>query len=263
MLKARSSVLFSATLLPIQYYKELLAGTPDDYEIYAKSIFNPDKKGLFISSDVTSRYTKRDESQYRNIAACINAIVSRRHGNYLVFFPSYAFLNNVRDMYEEMFMPGLSECIYQTSGMKEEEKEEFLSNFTKERTDSLLVGFCVLGGIFSEGIDLKNDALIGAIVVGTGIPQVCPEIDLIRDFFDKRGESGYDYAYKFPGMNKVLQAAGRVIRTENDVGIVALLDERFLQNSYKSLFPREWANFEIISIDTVAGRVERFWNEWL
>jgi Rad3-related DNA helicase len=132
-----------------------------------------------------------------------------------------------------------------------------------EEEDHTLIGFCVLGGIFGEGIDLKNDSLIGAIIVGTGIPQVCHERELLKSYFDEHGENGFDYAYRYPGMNKVLQAAGRVIRTVEDVGIIALLDERFLQLSYRRLFPREWETFETVSLDNIAKRVERFWDSWL
>ena len=260
---ARSTVLFSATLLPIQYYKELLAGKPEDYEVYAKSVFDPRKKGLFIARDVTSKYTRRGESEYRAIASYIHGVVSKRHGNYMVFLPSYVFLQNIYEAYEKLFFDPDITCIAQSSGMREEEREEFLSRFNEERTDSVLIGFCVMGGIFSEGIDLKNDALIGAIIVGTGLPQICLEQDIIKDFFDSRGGNGFDYAYRFPGMNKVLQASGRVIRTEEDIGVVALLDERFLQNSYRSLFPREWSDYDIVSLDSVSSSIERFWDEWL
>lgn len=133
----------------------------------------------------------------------------------------------------------------------------------EEDEDVVLIGFCVLGGIFGEGIDLKNDDLIGAVIVGTGLPQVCFEREMLRDFFDGGGEDGFDYSYRYPGMNKVLQAAGRVIRTMEDVGLVALLDERFLQLSYRRMFPREWEKYVPVTLDTVAKQVERFWNEWL
>ena len=133
----------------------------------------------------------------------------------------------------------------------------------EEEEDTILIGFCVLGGIFSEGIDLKNDSLIGAIIVGTGLPQVCSEREILKGYFDVEGDNGFDYSYRYPGMNKVLQAAGRVIRTVEDVGIIALLDERFLQMSYRRLFPREWEHFEMVTVDTVAKRVERFWDSWL
>ena len=126
-----------------------------------------------------------------------------------------------------------------------------------------MIGFCVLGGIFSEGIDLKNDSLIGAIIVGTGLPQVCYEREILKDYFDEHGGNGFDYAYRYPGMNKVLQAAGRVIRTAEDIGIIALLDERFLQASYLRLFPREWSDFQVVSQDNVQKNIERFWDSWL
>ena len=121
------------------------------------------------------------------------------------------------------------------------------------------MGFCVLGGIFSEGIDLKNDSLIGAVIVGTGLPQVGGEREILKEYFGESGENGFDYAYRYPGMNKVLQAAGRVIRTVEDAGVIALLDERFLQLTYRRLFPREWQSFEEVTVETVAERVNRFW----
>ena len=141
---------------------------------------------------------------------------------------------------------------------------EALINFPIEReADNSLLGFCVMGGLFSEGIDLKHDALIGAIVVGTGLPQVCNENEILKEYFHAQGKNGFDYAYRFPGMTKVLQASGRVIRTHEDVGIVALLDERFQEYSYRRMFPREWENYEIVQLDRIGKRVERFWNEWL
>ena len=141
--------------------------------------------------------------------------------------------------------------------------EEVIHNGGQKGMDSTLLGFCVLGGIFSEGIDLKKDSLIGAVIVGTGLPQVCNEREILKLFFDSQGDNGFDFAYRFPGMNKVLQAAGRVIRTVEDVGIVALLDERFLTGAYLKMFPREWESYERVSLDQIEKRVERFWDEWL
>ena len=135
-----------------------------------------------------------------------------------------------------------------------------LDAFTAER---MLIGFCIMGGIFGEGIDLKNDSLIGAIIVGTGLPQVCFERNILANYFDKAGNNGFDYAYRYPGMNKVLQSAGRVIRTAQDIGVVALLDERFLELQYRRMFPREWSQFETVNIDNISKKVEKFWNEWL
>ncbi|MCQ2520186.1 MAG: ATP-dependent DNA helicase [Lachnospiraceae bacterium] len=266
MQAARSSILFSATLLPIQYYKELLSGTAEDYEVYAKSVFDPKKRRILVANDVTSKYTRRNETEYTRIANYITDIVRERNGNYMAFFPSYGFMNKV---YEYTDFAGCEaqniEIIVQSSDMKEADREEFLNRFQPENgnEDKSLIGFCVMGGIFSEGIDLKNDALIGAIIVGTGIPQVCLEQDIIKDFFDNRGENGYDYAYRYPGMNKVLQAAGRVIRTEEDIGVVALLDERFLERKQRMLFPREWEDCRVVNLESAPGVIESFWNEWL
>lgn len=278
MQRGRSTILFSATFLPIQYYKKLLGGDEEDYEVYAQSVFNREKRALFIANDVTSKYTRRSEDEYYNIAAYIEEIVKNRHGNYMVFCPSYAFLHTIYEKYQECFAGEDRECIIQSEYMSETEREEFLARFrgnreldlssgidmeVEEEEEGILIGFCVLGGVFSEGIDLKNDSLIGAIIVGTGLPQVCNEREIVKAYFDGAGENGFDYSYRYPGMNKVLQAAGRVIRTVEDVGIIALLDERFLQFAYRRMFPREWDNFETVSLSTVGKRVERFWNEWL
>lgn len=275
MEKGVASVLFSATLLPIQYYKKLLGGTPEDYEVYAKSTFDPAKRALLIGRDVTSRYSMRSTMQYRAIARYIHSVVSAKKGNYMVFFPSHHFLKQVYQEFDFLYGDAADiECIVQQEYMKEEERAAFLGHFLGnddldltsiihmdiETEDAkILVGFCVLGGIFGEGIDLKNDSLIGAVVVGTGIPQVCLERELIREYFDENMNGGYEYAYLYPGMNKVLQAAGRVIRTQEDTGVVALLDDRFLQNSYRALFPREWNNYQVVDQKSIETAVAAFW----
>lgn len=265
MHKGRSTILFSATLLPIQYYKKLLGGDPTDYEVYAKSTFDEKKKALFIANDVTSKYARRSESEFLRIAEYIYEVVRQRHGNYMVFLPSHLFLEQVYHCFMEgYYQADFMECIVQEDYMSEAKREEFLLRFHQElKAASVLIGFCVMGGIFSEGIDLKRDSLIGAVIVGTGIPQVGCERELLRQYFDARGENGFDYAYRYPGMNKVLQSAGRVIRTAEDIGVVALLDERFLEPRYRRMFPREWSQYEVVSVSGIAGRVEHFWNEWL
>lgn len=277
MMRGRSSVLFSATFLPIQYYKRLLGGDKEDYEVYAQTVFHPKKRALLIAGDVTSKYSRRSEEEYKKIARYIHEIVKNRRGNYMVFCPSYSFMQTVCELYQQNFAGEEAECIWQSEFMSEEEREAFLTRFRGNEDfdlqpgigmeieleeDRTLIGFCVLGGIFSEGIDLKNDSLIGVIIVGTGLPQVCSEREILRDYFSADGESGFDYSYRYPGMNKVLQAAGRVIRTAEDVGIIALLDERFLQPAYRKMFPREWNVFERVKVDTVAGSVKRFWDSW-
>ncbi|MFI3213145.1 MAG: ATP-dependent DNA helicase [Eubacteriales bacterium] len=276
--RGRSSILFSATLLPIQYYKRLLGGNDEDYEVYANSTFLPAKKLLLVANNVTSKYTRRSHMEFYHIAKHIYEIINKRHGNYMVFFPSHQFLKQVSLVYEEYFLDvDMVEIMMQEEYMDELERELFLKRFVGnpdidfraiqgidiEVEDKSLVGFCVLGGIFSEGIDLKYDSLIGAIIIGTGLPQVCTERELIKSYFDKRKENGFEYAYQFPGMNKVLQSAGRVIRTNEDVGIVALLDERFLAISYQKLFPREWETYQVVDQNTIGKEVEKFWNEWL
>ena len=252
----RSSILFSATFLPIQYYKKLLGGEPTDYEVYAKSVFDPKNSAILLASDVTSKYTRRSEEEYRRIAGYVDEVVHAKKGNYMIFCPSHAFMRNVFDIYKEMFAKADEECIIQQETMSEEDRESFLELFSLSEN---ITAFCVLGGIFGEGIDLKEDRLIGSVIIGTGLPQVCFERELLKEFFDEEDDNGFDYAYRYPGMNKVLQAAGRVIRTERDRGVIALLDERFLQNNYNKLFPREWVNASKVSINTVYDRLMDFW----
>lgn len=277
MLRARSTILFSATLLPIQYYKKLLGGQEEDYEVYAKSVFSDEKRALLIGRDVTSRYTRRCKEEYYNIARYLYEITKVKTGNYMAFFPSHQFLQQVYEAFAEHFQPlGKVECIVQEDRMDEEAREAFLARFADngecdlqsaihmeiETEDSSLLGFCVLGGIFSEGIDLKKDSLIGAVIIGTGIPLVSVEKEILKGYFDSRGEDGFNYAYRYPGMNKVLQAAGRVIRTTEDVGVVALLDDRFLTREYQRMFPREWGNYEVVTAEKAAEQVEKFWSAW-
>ena len=255
--QARSTILFSATLLPIQYYKELLGGEKEDYEVYAHSVFPTQNRGLFVARDVTSKYTRRGPREYERIAEYLHAMVWSKKGNYLAFFPSYIFMEEVYSTYISMYAGEEVEYLLQQEDMTEQDREGFLDAFRQENERALL-GFCVLGGIFSEGIDLKHDSLIGAAIVGTGLPQVGQERELLKQYFDKQGQ-GFDYAYRFPGMNKVLQAAGRVIRTAEDVGVVLLLDERFLQSTYRALYPREWEHLQVVDRINVAEKLEEFW----
>lgn len=150
--------------------------------------------------------------------------------------------------------------IAQENSMSEMDREDFLATFN-ENKDGTLLGFCVLGGIFSEGIDLRKDSLIGTIIVGPGLPSICTSCQILRDFYDDKSGMGYEYAYIYPGMNKVLQAAGRVIRTEEDQGVIALLEERFLNDQYLRLFPKEWYNYKTVVLDNVKEEVLDFWNK--
>ena len=258
--QGRAAVFFSATLLPINYYKELLSGNKDDYAVYAHSPFDTKKRLLAIGRDVTSRYTRRNETEYRKIADYICTVADSKHGNYLVFFPSYKYMNAVLGC-----MPDDAADKYelkvQRQNMSEADKEDFLERFDENSGEKSLIGMCVMGGVFSEGIDLKNDSLIGVIVVGTGLPAINTASELLRQFYDEKEGCGYEYAYVYPGMNKVLQAAGRVIRTDEDRGVILLLDNRFLESSYNSLFPVEWNEYKTVTRDSVYEEVLDFWRE--
>ena len=261
MQKGLSSILFSATLLPIDYYKSLLGANPEDYEVYAKSVFEPEKLMVMIGTDVTSQYKKRGSSQYMRYASYINKTVTNKPGNYMVFFPSHSFLKSVYEVYEDVFSDEEKEILFiQEEHMDELGREQFLSAFDLNGEKSV-IGFCVLGGIFGEGIDLTGERLIGSIIVGTGLPLVCEERELLKEYFENRGYNGFDYAYRFPGMNKVLQSAGRVIRTTEDIGIVELLDERFLLGDYNRLFPREWQQLQTVKLDSVDKKIVDFWKK--
>lgn len=260
--KGNSTVYFSATLLPINYYKKLLSKDTDDYAIYAKSPFNADHRLLAIGQDVTTKYTARGEVMYGRYAAYIRNVIQGKCGNYLVFFPSYRFMQDVYEAYLalEVAEPIKAKVILQSAGMNETKREEFLEAFEEENQETL-VGFCVLGGVFSEGIDLDEEKLIGAMIVGTGLPQVCYEREILKDYFDQIGEDGFAYSYLYPGMNKVLQSAGRVIRTDTDRGVIFLLDERFLGRQYQNLFPREWSNVKLCSSETAEPMMNEFWTQ--
>ena len=255
--RGNSTVFFSATLLPVNYYKDLLTGDPEDYAVYAQSPFDPGKRALLIGTDVSSRYTRRGEQEYAKMAESIARTVTARKGNYLIFFPSYQLMWDVQERCEQM--KGFT-CVCQNPDMKEKEREEFLQLFREERETSL-AAFCVMGGIFSEGIDLTGEQLIGAVIVGTGLPQVCLERQILKEYFDRKGMDGFAYAYLYPGMNKVLQAAGRVIRTTEDRGVIVLLDDRFRSPAYQNLFPREWYPHTLCRVSELSEHLRIFWKE--
>lgn len=252
-----STVFFSATLLPIHYYKELLSVEKEDYAIYAETPFPAKNRILLMGRDVSTKYTLRGAVMYERIARYIITAAKVRKGNYMAFFPSYKVMEEVYNYF--LSDAGEIDSVIQSQSMGEAEREEFLGMFETDRENSL-VGFCVMGGIFSEGIDLTEDRLIGAVIVGTGLPQVCNDREIVKQYFDKMGMRGFDYAYLYPGMNKVLQSAGRVIRTETDRGLILLLDDRFSQRQYKEMFPREWEGCRTCSADTLTALAEEFWS---
>ena len=256
--RGKSTIFFSATLLPVNYYKNLLSSKKDNYAVYADSAFREEQRLLFIGRDVSSLYTRRTLGEFHRIALYIQQVLRAKKGNYLIFFPSYRFME---DVYEQFLAVNEQEadCMMQSGNMNEADREEFIQEFSNPRGKSL-AAFCVLGGIFSEGIDLKEDLLIGVLIVGTGLPQICNQREILKEYYQEENGQGFDYAYQYPGMNKVLQAAGRVIRTASDRGIIGLLDERFLRSDYRQLFPREWSQYEVHTLDSLPGALEAFWN---
>lgn len=255
--QGNSTIFFSATLLPVHYYKKLLSVEKDDYAVYTHSSFPQENKFLFIGTDVSTRYTRRGESTYQRFARYIAVMAEQKKGNYMAFFPSYRFLEEVHTCFLECVDHEV-DSICQVSYMDEEQREEFLEEFEQEREKSL-VAFCVMGGIFSEGIDLTDDKLIGAVIAGTGLPQVCTEREILKQYFNAADMDGFDYAYLYPGMNKVLQSAGRVIRTESDRGVILLLDDRFRAMRYREVFPREWQQYQLGSVKNLEQEIRTFW----
>lgn len=255
--KGRSAIFFSATLLPINYYKELLTGQQEDHAVYIPSPFPKDNRFLAITSGVTSKYASRSVKQYERMVDYMEAAMVKP-GNYMAFFSSYKLMQDVYAVAVERGLDKDRRFLIQENDMTEEMREQFLAEF-QQKDDLPLIAFCILGGIFSEGIDLKEDQLIGAFVVGNGLPQVCIERDIINCYFKEQGFDGFAYAYIYPGMNKVLQAAGRVIRTSQDEGIILLMDDRFRYPEYKSLFPQEWEDCRYVGINNVRQEIERFW----
>ena len=257
LLQGRSSVFFSATMLPIPYYEKLLTVSEDVYDMYAESPFDPEHLKILIGRDVTSLYQSRGPQMYSRMAEYISRTVGMLPGNYLVFFPSYAFMEEVCAYLPEAgggHAEGHVKWLVQKPDMTEAQKEDFLAAFS-ERSDDSVAGLCVLGGAFSEGIDLRGERLIGVIVIGTGIPQVGNRLNLTREYFDKNGMDGFSYTYVYPGFNKVMQAVGRVIRTAEDTGMALLLDYRFLQARYRKLFPREWKCISQCTIETLYNSI--------
>lgn len=236
MNKGRAAVLFSATLSPLGYFTAMLGGGKDARALTLASPFPKENLCVYADDTVSTKYKMRHAS-YDVIADVILQTVSAKVGNYIAYFPSFEYLNEV--YFRFMFIKTGVRTIFQTSGMSEAARREFLSEF-ESAGETSLVGFAVMGGVFGEGIDLTGDRLSGAIIVGVGLPQICNERNIIRRYFDEQYCAGFEYAYVYPGVNRVLQAAGRVIRTENDMGVIILLDERFSFQIYRDLLPPEW-----------------------
>ncbi len=253
--RARATVFFSATLSPMEYFRDLLGGEPADPTLRLDSPFPPEHLRLLIHDGISTRY--RDRAATYDTVACAIATAAHAHrGNYLVYFPSYEYMRAVHERFAQLDSD--YEMLLQTSDMDEAAREAFLASFQTNAAPR--IGFAVMGGFFGEGIDLAGDRLIGAIIVGVGLPQLCLERDLIRDYFTARGLDGFDYAYTFPGMNRVLQAAGRVIRSETDRGMVLLIDTRFSQTRYRDLRPPWWQPVLVRKEDVLARLLAEFWS---
>jgi len=258
--RARSGIFFSATLLPMSYFFEILGGRAGgkvvDRVLRLSSPFVPERLGLMVLPYIRTEFRVRERS-FEAISEIICATISSRKGNYLVYFPSYRYLASVREIFASRHPE--FRTLEQLPGMSEDARDEFLRAFSADNVETL-VGFVVMGGIFGEGIDLRGERLVGSLVIGVGLPQICLERDLIRDFFERKSGTGFEFAYRYPGMNRVLQAAGRVIRTEKDRGVVLLVDERFIRQGYRTLFPKEWSHFETVSSEDALKRaLSAFW----
>lgn len=254
--KGKAAVLFSATLMPIDYYRELLGGTAEDYRLKLASPYDRKQLCLLLCGNVSTKYKNRAGS-YDEVTGYIEALACTRTGNFIAYFPSYKYMEEISGRFAERH-PEIK-MIVQKPFMDEKDKEDFLQEFRPEPQETLL-GFAVMGGVFSEGIDLTGDRLSGVAIVGVGLPQLCMERDIISSYYQKLNGLGYQYSYMFPGMNKVLQAAGRVIRSENDRGVVMLIDDRYNRYDYLKLFPGEWDSYQVINSASEAGRsIKRFW----
>ena len=252
---SKASVIFSATLLPIHFFKEMYGFTEDDYIVNLRSPFKKENRLILIADNISTLYIKRKDTVNDIINYIYSCIMSRK-GNYMVFFPSYSYLNLVYKRMQENY-PEL-DLINQETDMSEEDKEDFLLKFNEDNKETH-IAFCVLGGHFSEGIDLVRDKLIGVIIVGVGMPQICMEREIIKNYMNDN-KQGFNYSYVYPGIIKVLQAAGRCIRSDEDKGIIMLIDSRYSENRYRNLLPIEWNDRIVVRSDKdIKKECEKFW----
>ena len=255
--RAHAAVLFSATLTPLDYFADILGGGKGALRLSFPSPFDPSNCALVAVPSISTRFEDR-EASYKKLSAYIAATVSAKKGNYIVYFPSYLYMEKVWKSFSTRY-PAVC-TVVQKKGMTASEKEAFLDAFADD--GKLRVGFCVLGGSFSEGVDLPGGRLIGSIIVGTGLPGLSNERNILRDYYETTRECGYDYAYTYPGMNRVLQAAGRVIRREDDRGVIVLIDDRYETDRYRILFPDHWQHLQYArNPNELAKTMSDFWLE--
>ncbi len=254
---AHASVLFSATFTPMDYFADIL-GCRDAIRLELESPYDPENLMVVGVNSVSSRYSMRRECA-PEIAEMIYSVIEAKEGNYIAYFPSYEYMMQV---YREFAMvaDGIK-VVLQKRSMSLSERDRFLAQFREGRSETL-IGFCVLGGAFAEGVDLAGEKLIGTIIVGTGLPKLSSEQNLLREYFDSTRENGYDYAFTYPSMIKVQQAAGRVIRSENDRGVVVLMDDRYMEPPIIKLLPKHWRKIKFVSDPfTLSSALERFWEK--
>lgn len=251
--RTRSAIFFSATLTPQDYFSDIFGCDEEAKKMVLPSPF-PKKNLLVMQANNSTRYKQREETA-SEICEILEQMVLAKKGNYLLFFPSYKYLNMIHDLFQEK-QSGMNIQIQQ-QGMTEQEREEFIANFSEE-SEETMVAFAVMGGVFGEGIDLVGERLDGVAIVGVGLPGISKERDLILNYYNQEN-SGFEYAYQYPGINRVLQAAGRVIRTETDRGIVLLIDDRFRWSSYRKLLPSNWQMESVRRGERMRDKLERFW----
>lgn len=252
-----SSIFFSATLTPFPYYQSMLGQKESTQILQLPSIFSNDQTCVMIANQISTRYVDRDQTLIQ-IIELIHASIAGKNGNYIVYAPSYVYLRKLHDQFQKLF-PSIMIHL-QASSMLEEDKQTFLAQFHQLNEQHLY--FCVLGGMFAEGIDLKQDQLIGVIIIGVGLPQVNPYQNMIKDHFDQQNHMGFAYAYQFPGMNKVAQAAGRLIRDMKDRGILLFIDSRYKEEQYIRLLPAQYKPFHVVHTpQDITQRIQNFWQK--
>jgi len=255
--RCRAAIFFSATMTPMAYFKKILGCNEDAAALTIPSPFPGENLTLFVSDRISTFYRDRERTRLQ-VSQAICTLTNQKKGNYLIFFPSYEYMMMVLESFKS-HCPD-SEIMLQTPGMSESERDEFLNRY-KHPSHTSLVGFAVMGGIFGEGIDLVGERLSGVVVVGVGLPGISLEKELIKDYFTHTHNAGFEYAYQYPGINRVFQAAGRVIRTENDRGVVLLVDQRYATHRYRSLLPVEWEPIKVRDQEQFAEDLQRFWNQ--
>lgn len=255
--RGKASVLFSATLSPIRYYMDLLGGREEAKSYVLPSPFPEEQFLVLLDDTISTKYVDREQS-ILPICERIEIFVRAKTGNYIVYFPSYQYMQDVFSVFIKQ-CPQIHTVI-QKEHMDEWERENFLKQFEVQQEP--IVGFCVLGGVFSEGIDLVGDRLLGTVIVGVGLPKVQKEQELLREYYQAENNMGFEFAYQFPGMNKVMQAAGRVIRSETDKGAVLLIDRRFTSRSYEAIFPLHWEKRRIVRTkEALQNSLQLFWEQ--